>query len=170
MKQTKKLALVGILIAIGVVCSPFSIPMGVAKCFPVQHMVNVIAGVILGPAYAVMAAFCTSLIRVMMGTGTLLAFPGSMVGALVCGLAYRYSHKLWSAAIGEVFGTGILGALLAYPVAVFLLGRESAVFAFVVPFMVSTVVGSIASGFLLHALKNTGVWQMLVEEPQIKTN
>ena len=34
-------------------------------------------------------AFITSLIRVLMRTGTLLAFPGSMCGALLAGLMYK---------------------------------------------------------------------------------
>ena len=75
----QKLAIAGVLIALSVVLSGFSIPIGASKCFPIQHMVNVIAGTLLGPWYAVGMAFITSLIRLIMGTGTLLAFPGSMV-------------------------------------------------------------------------------------------
>ena len=70
--DVKKLALSGILVAVAVVGSTFSFPVGVAKCAPVQHMVNVLAGVLLGPWYAVGVAFVTSCIRVVSGTGTLL--------------------------------------------------------------------------------------------------
>lgn len=161
MKKTQKLAMVGILIAVGVVCSPFSIPIGAAKCFPVQHMINVVAGVLLGPYYAVGAAFCTSLIRVMMGTGTLLSFPGSMVGALCCGMLYKYTGAMSMAYIGEVFGTGILGALAAYPVATLLMGRQAAVFAFVVPFMVSTSIGGAVSAVVMKALGRTKIFTKL---------
>ena len=69
----QKLAISGVLIALAVVLSGFSIPIGASKCFPIQHMVNVIAGTLLGPWYAVGMAFVTSLIRLIMGTGTLLA-------------------------------------------------------------------------------------------------
>ena len=43
--RTQKLTVAGILIAVGVVCSPFSIPLGAARCFPVQHMVNILSAV-----------------------------------------------------------------------------------------------------------------------------
>ena len=48
-QNTKKLALSGIFIAIAVVFSAFSIPVGVAKVFPVQHLINIVGGVLLGP-------------------------------------------------------------------------------------------------------------------------
>lgn len=89
-----KMAVAGVLIAVCVVCSPLSIPVGASRCFPVQHLVNILAAVLLGPFYGVGMAFVTSLIRVLMGTGTLLAFPGSMCGALLCGLVYKYSKNI----------------------------------------------------------------------------
>lgn len=75
MTNIQKLSQAGILIAVGVVCPTLFIPVGPAKVFPVQHMINVFAAVILGPAYGVSAAFITSPIRVSIGTGSLLAFP-----------------------------------------------------------------------------------------------
>ncbi|MFR4972358.1 MAG: energy coupling factor transporter S component ThiW [Butyricicoccus pullicaecorum] len=116
--STRKLALAGLLTAIAVVGGMFSIPIGAAKCSPVQHMVNVLAAVLLGPWYAVGSAFVTSLIRNLIGTGSLLAFPGSMVGALLAGLLYQRIQRLPAAFVGEVCGTGILGAMLSYPIAV----------------------------------------------------
>ena len=79
----KKTALAGMLVALTVALSGFSIPIGASKCFPIQHLVNVLAGVFLGPVYGVSMAFCVSLIRNILGTGSLLAFPGSMVGAFL---------------------------------------------------------------------------------------
>ena len=35
--NVRKLALAGILVAVGIVCSPLSIPVGASKCAPVQH-------------------------------------------------------------------------------------------------------------------------------------
>ena len=40
---------VGLLVALGTVASPFSIPVGVSNVYPVQHAINVLAGAILGP-------------------------------------------------------------------------------------------------------------------------
>ena len=88
-KMFKKAVLAGAFAAAGVVLSVVSIPMGPTKCFPFQHTINVLAGILLGPWWAVGAAFTTSVIRNMMGTGSLFAFPGSMFGALFVGLAAR---------------------------------------------------------------------------------
>ena len=85
MKQnaaTKKLVLAGVLTALAVVGSLISFPVAGSKCTPVQHMVNILAAVTLGPGWGVGIAFCASLLRNMMSLGSLLAFPGSMVGAL----------------------------------------------------------------------------------------
>jgi len=158
MSNTKRLTIAGALVALGVVLSPFSIPVGVARAFPIQHMINVIAGVVLGPLYAVIMAFTTSSIRNMLGTGTLLAFPGSMLGALLAGLAAKHMRgKVAPACVGELIGTGILGALAAYPVAALILGREAALFAFVIPFTVSSFGGAVIAFILLTALLRTGI-------------
>lgn len=151
----KKLAAAGMLTAIAVVLSSISIPVGASRCYPVQHLINVMAGVFLGPLYGVSMAFCTSLIRNLMGTGSLLAFPGSMVGALLCGLLYQRTHKMWAAFLGETVGTGILGGLLCYPVATLLLGKEAALFAYVLPFLISSVGGALLSVAFLTALDRT---------------
>ncbi|MBA4686199.1 MAG: energy coupling factor transporter S component ThiW [Candidatus Galacturonibacter soehngenii] len=155
--KVKKLALAGVLVAMGVVCSAFYIPIGVAKAFPVQHFVNVIAAVVLGPVYGVGMAFATSLLRNVMGTGSLLAFPGSMCGALLSGLMYRYSKNIYGAVLGEVFGTGIVGAILAYPIAALFLSSTVAIYGFILPFLTSTVVGSSLSLLLLITLKRSSV-------------
>lgn len=145
MTNIKKLAQSGILIALGVICSTLSIPLGIAKVYPVQHFINVLAGATLGPAYAVSIAFITSLIRISVGTGTMLAFPGSMCGAFLSGLLYKYTKRVSMAYIGEIFGTGIIGAVLAYPVATFIMSRDAALFGFIIPFGVSSVAGATIS-------------------------
>lgn len=150
--KVKRLTLCGLFIAIGVALSTFSVPIGASRCFPIQHFVNVMAGMILGPLPALACAFCTSLIRLFMGTGTLLAFPGSMIGALLCGLAFKFTHKIWLGCLGEVFGTGLLGALCAYPISAFLMGREAAIFGLVIPFGISSLVGALAGSLIVYVL------------------
>ena len=150
--RTRKLALAGLLTAVAVVGGMFSIPIGAAKCSPVQHMVNVIAGVLLGPWYGLGSAFVASLIRNLIGTGSLLAFPGSMVGALLAGLLYQKIQRLPAA---------FLGAMLSYPVAVLLMGKTSALFAFVPSFMINTVAGSIVAVLVLCALERTHILRTL---------
>ena len=166
-----KLVLSGMFVALAVVLSTFSIPVGGSKCFPIQHMVNVLSAVFLGPWYGVGIAFCTSLIRNLLGTGTLLAFPGSMIGALCCGLVYKHTGKLTFTYIAEVIGTGVLGGLLAYPVAAFIMGKEVALFVYVVPFLVSTIGGTVIAAVLITILKanhTLEVLQNMVKEGKVK--
>ena len=155
--KVKKLTLAGILTAVGVVCSTLYIPVGVSKIFPVQHFINVLAGVILGPGYVVAMAFATSLLRNIMGTGSLLAFPGSMCGALLCAVLYQKTRRLCFAFLGEIVGTGIIGALLAYPIAAVFLSGTAAFYGFIVPFGLSSACGSVFAIVLFGALKRTGI-------------
>ena len=162
--SAKKLALAGMFCALCVVGSVFSFPMFGSKCAPVQHMVNVLCAVLLGPWYGVAVAFVASLLRNLLGPGSLMAFPGSMCGALLCGIVYHKTKNLLATLCGEVFGTGIIGGLLAWPVAVFLMGKAAgdiAFYAYIVPFLVSTVGGSIIAGVVLIALeKNSTLKKM----------
>lgn len=79
--SVKKLALAGMFCALCVVGSVFGFPMFGSKCAPVQHMVNVLCAVLLGPWWGVGVAFVASLLRNILGLGSLMAFPGSMFGA-----------------------------------------------------------------------------------------
>ena len=158
--RTKKLCAAGILVAVAVVGSLFSFPVFGSRCAPIQHMVNILCAVMLGPWYGVGVAFCASLIRNLLGLGSLMAFPGSMFGALLCGIAFWKSGNFPATLLAEVCGTGILGGLCAYPVAILFLGMQAgeiAFYAYVIPFLVSTVGGAIISAVLIGALKNTGV-------------
>ncbi|CDI49894.1 energy coupling factor transporter S component ThiW [Clostridium tetani] len=142
--DTKKLTFSALLIAIGAFLGNLIfIPIGAAKCFPVQHVINVISAVILGPFYSVSIAFCISFLRNIVGIGSLLAFPGSMIGASIAGILYKKTGKEFLAVIGEVFGTGLIGGLIAFPMAKFILGKEVAGLFFIVPFSISSIGGSV---------------------------
>ncbi|MBE6909754.1 MAG: energy coupling factor transporter S component ThiW [Ruminococcaceae bacterium] len=157
--STKKLALAAVLTAVAVVGSLFSFPVFGSRCSPVQHMVNILCAVLLGPWYGVASAFVASLLRNLLGMGSLLAFPGSMCGALLCGIAYKKSGNLPLTLLAEVFGTGVLGGLLSYPIAIAFMGKnagELAFYAYVVPFLISTAGGAALAGLLLAALRRTG--------------
>ena len=157
--SVKKLALAGMFCALCVVGSVFSFPMFGSKCAPVQHMVNVLCAVLLGPWWGVGVAFVASLLRNLLGLGSLMAFPGSMFGALLCGVVYWKTKNILATMVGEVFGTSILGGLCAYPVAIFLMGKSAgdiAFYAYIVPFLISTAVGSIVAGVLVYSLQRSG--------------
>lgn len=159
-KKTLKLTVAGILCAVAVVGSMLSFPVFGSKCAPVQHVVNVLCAVLLGPWYGTAVAFTASLLRNFLGLGSLLAFPGSMCGALLCGLTYRMSRGILSTSAAEVAGTGILGGLFAYPVAVAFMSVDAtsvAFYAYIIPFLVSTVAGSMIAAVILLSLQRTGV-------------
>lgn len=158
--NVQKLSIAALLCAVAVVGSLFSFPVFGSKCAPVQHMVNILCAVLLGPWYGIAVAFCASLLRNLLGLGTLMAFPGSMLGALLCGVVYWKVRHILPTLIAEVFGTSILGGLCAYPVAILLMNQSAADVAFtayIIPFFVSTAGGAVISGILLYALQKTAV-------------
>lgn len=141
------------LIAISFVGSSFiSVPVGFAKIAPVQHLVNLVSAVMLGPGYAVAQAFGTSVLRNLFGTGTVFAFPGSMVGALCAGLLYKYTKKLLLAAIGEIVGTGILGALICYPIVRLFLTQQMTMWVFIPSFFLSSLIGALIGYAILRKM------------------
>ena len=74
----KKLTLSAVLIALGTAGSflPFmTFPIGPSRCAPLQHLINVLGAILLGPGYALANAFLISLLRNVFGVGSLLAFP-----------------------------------------------------------------------------------------------
>ncbi len=164
--NVRKLTIAGIFCAVAVVGSLFSFPVFGSKCSPVQHMVNILCAVLLGPGYGLGAAFGAALLRNLLGLGSLMAFPGSCFGALMCGLVYKKSRNIPLTLMGEVFGTSILGGLCAWPVAVFLMGQDAgavAFYAYIIPFLVSTAGGAVISAVLIYTLKKSGALQKMQE-------
>ena len=151
----RRAALAGMFAAAGVVLSVVSIPVGPTKCFPFQHAINVIAGVTLGPAWAVGAAFTTSLIRNMLGTGSLFAFPGSMFGALFDGVAAMLLPRKYriAAALAEPLGTGIVGAWTSAAVVAPFMGKNLGFAFFSASFMMSCVPGAAIGAAVLWCLR-----------------
>lgn len=144
MNKTRLITTMAVFIAIGTISAQIVwFPAGVARAYPVQHAINVIAAVTLGPGPAVVIAFMISLLRNMLGLGTLLAFPGAMVGAFLAGFLYKKTKKQPLAALGEGIGSGIIGALFAVPIAHVFMGTAAGAFAFIPPFLVSSISGAI---------------------------
>ncbi len=149
----KTLVIVGIFIATGIVLSPLLvIPLGFAKAFPIQHMINVFIGVFFGVYYNVGSAFCLSTIRNLLGTGTLLAYPGSMFGAFLSAYAYKKTNSVLWACVGEVVGTGIIGGYVAYLIAAFVLGSKLGAMALIIPFSASSVCGAVMAGLAIGCM------------------
>ena len=174
--EAQKLALAATFVALGVLLSTFAIPIGPARVFPFQHVINVVAGVLIGPWYAVLTAVGISVLRNALGTGTLLAFPGSIFGALIVGFAYRRFRRA-EVAFLEPVGTVIVGGLVGYaliagldapaallgfikanpPAAQPYLGIFGGPLALVASFAVSSLPGSALGYLAVRALRRAGI-------------
>lgn len=157
--STRKLVLAAFFAALPVVLSfvPGSIPVAGAKLLPWQHMTNAIAGVLLGPWYAALAATVAAILRNLFGVGTLLAFPGGIPGALVVGLAHMLWRRSWVGLL-EPVGTVLVGATVgALLVAPSLMGKAIPVGTLVYLFLASSIPGSILGVLILRILERAGV-------------
>ena len=156
--NTKKLTVTAILIAINVVLSSIIvIPVGPIKAAPVQHFINVLCAVFVGPWYGLAQALISSIIRMTFNTGSFFAFPGSMIGVFLASLFYMYKKHIFIAAIGEVIGTGIIGSLMCIPMAWILGFHNFVVKPLMLAFIVSSVIGAVISYILLIILKKRGL-------------
>ncbi|MCG3419222.1 energy coupling factor transporter S component ThiW [Oceanobacillus sp. M65] len=158
MKKTQMITTMAVFVAIGTLGSQLLwFPAGIAKAYPVQHAVNVIAAVILGPVPAVGIAFMIGLVRNLLGLGTLLAFPGGMIGALLAGILYQKLGKKRWATLGEMIGTGVLGSLCAVPISTILLGNPVGALFFMPSFLVSSVTGAFIGLFIVSRLNERSI-------------
>ena len=152
----RKLTLMALLVAIAVAGSTFvSIPTGVARAYPIQHAINVISAIYLGPVPTVMIALMTAIIRIITGTGSLLAIPGSVIGALLAALAFKFGNKVWLASIGEIVGTGIIASIVAVPYAKLFMGTSVAALFFMPAFFMSSVIGAVIGCIIAISLRKT---------------
>ncbi len=157
--NTRRVAHAVVLVAIGVALAPYtSFPIGIAKINPTQHFVNVLGAVLLGPWWAVIIATVIGVIRNVLGVGTLLAFPGGMIGAFLAGLLYRQTRNIYVGAAGEITGTGfiapVVSALLVAPV---FMGKSIPLLALIPSFLASTVAGSILGILALKLLQRAEI-------------
>ena len=154
--STRKIALAIVLMSLGVVLGSLSIPIGVTKVAPAQHMINVLAGILLGPWYAVVIAIITATMRIMLGVGTIYAYPGSVFGGLVVGLAHKYVRRTDYAALLEPLGTVVIGASLSAIVVSPLMGGSATLLFFWTAFAASCIPGSVLGLIVLKALRRAG--------------
>lgn len=146
--------MMAVFVAIGTIGSHFIwFPAGIAKAYPIQHAVNVMAGVMLGPGPAVGIAFMIGLLRNMLGIGSLLAFPGGMFGAFLAGYFYKKLKQHGWASVSEVLGTGVIASLFSVPFAKLLMGSSFGVFFFMPSFLVSSVTGSLLGWLIVGRVK-----------------
>ena len=151
MKNSKtlfKIIALSMLVALGVVISPL---LRVEGMCPMAHFINIVCSVLLGPWYSLLCATLIGIIRMATMGIPPLALTGAVFGAFLSGVFYRLANgKIICAVLGEVIGTGLIGALVSYPVMNFLWGKEGLTWMFYVPsFICGTLIGgSIAYVFL----------------------
>lgn len=131
---------------------------------PFQHFVNVLAAVFLGPWYGFAAAFLTGVMRMMSGR-TIQALVGAIFGAFLSGLLYQKTKKLWAAVVGEVIGTGIISAMVAYPLMKMWYGLDAQSPFYYIPFYTpSSIMGAFLAVLVLGVLKRSGMLQRLLDD------
>jgi energy coupling factor transporter S component ThiW len=144
------------LVAIGVVISPL---LRVEGMCPMAHLINITAAVLLGPVDALLVAVMIGVIRMSVMGIPPLALTGAVFGATLSGILYKASKgKIWAAVLGEIIGTGIIGAIVSYPVMAFICGREGLGWLFYVPsFICGTLIGGSIAFIFLYQLQRAGV-------------
>ncbi len=150
----RRLVLAAMFAAIATVLGTVSFPVGPTKVAPFQHAVNAVAGILLGPWYAAGAAIVTAILRNILHTGTVFAFPGSPFGALVVGYAYRLLRND-AAALCEPIGTVLIGAPLAALVfrPFFAPGSHLTTLLFMWAFLASSAPGAVLGYIVIRILR-----------------
>ena len=151
-----KMVMLSMLVALGVVISPL---LRIEGMCPMAHFINIVCAVLLGPWYALLCATMIGVIRMMLMGIPPLALTGAVFGAVLSGIFYRISKgKLIFAVLGEVIGTGIIGAIVSYPVMALLYGKTGLTWLFYVPLFISgTLIGGTIAYFFLTTLKKAGM-------------
>ena len=166
-KKLIKMTVLAMLIALGVIISPL---LRVEGMCPMAHFINIVCSVFLGPWYSLLCALLIGIIRMTMMGIPPIALTGAIFGAFLSGVFYRMSKgNLLFAVLGEIIGTGFIGAVLSYPVMSILWGREGLSWLFYIPsFVCGTLIGgSIAFAFLkkLSASGSLQKFQSMLSSP-----
>jgi len=151
-----KMVMLSMMIALGVVISPI---LRIEGMCPMAHFINIVCAVLLGPWYALLCATLIGGIRMMVMGIPPLALTGAVFGAVLSGFFYQISKgNLICAVMGEVIGTGILGAIISYPVMAFIYGKTGLTWLFYVPlFVCGTLIGGTIAYIFLTSLRKTGM-------------
>jgi uncharacterized membrane protein len=88
-----------------------------------------------------------------------LALTGAVFGAFLSGVFYKLSKgKLLCAVLGEIIGTGIIGAIVSYPVMTLIWGKDGLSLFFYVPsFICGTLIGGSIAYFFLRKYADGGM-------------
>jgi energy coupling factor transporter S component ThiW len=158
---TRKMVLTAMLACLAFVLNTFVYFPSMA---PFQHFVDVLAAVFVGPWYGFASAFICGAMRMMSGR-TIQAITGAIFGPVLGGLFYRKTGNIYLVFIGEVIGTGILGALTSYPLMKLFYGLNAREWYYYIPFYTpSAVVGAAMGVAVLVNLKRSGILTRMMNE------
>lgn len=167
--KTKKIILTAVLAAIGFVLTPILRIPGYAA--PMQHFINVTGVVLLGPVYGFACSVLLTVMKLILMGEDLFSIPGGLIGAFLAAFIFSRTHKIWGAVIGEVFGTGILGAICSYPLSAFFYGNPNvSLFTYIPAFTISTCFGSICAVVFLAFLKKANLLTKLQLQEEVQRN
>ena len=131
---------------------------------PFQHFVDVIASVFLGPWWACLSAFLCGAMRMMSGR-TIQAVTGAVFGPILGGLLWRKTRNIYFVCVGEIIGTGLLGALASYPLMKWFYGLDVQNPLCYIPFYTpSAVVGGLMGVMVLVILKRAKALERFLSE------
>lgn len=131
---------------------------------PFQHFVDVIASVFLGPWWACLSAFLCGAMRMMSGR-TIQAVTGAVFGPILGGLLWRKTRNIYLVCVGEIIGTGLLGALASYPLMKWFYGLDVQNPLCYIPFYTpSAVVGGLMGVMVLVILKRAKALERFLSE------
>ena len=158
-----RLVVLAMLVAVGVVISPI---LRVEGMCPTAHLINIVCAVLLGPVYSFVCACTIGVIRMSLMGIPPLALTGAVFGAALSGILYRLSGgRLIFAVIGEVVGTGIIGAVASYPVMTLWWGYTGLTWVYYVPsFIAGTLIGGSVAFLLLKKLAKNGMLLKMQQE------
>lgn len=150
MRQTNvlKLCILAMMVSLDVVLSPLFRIEGMA---PMSSVMNVFAGVLMGPLYGTIMALVCGIIRMLLLGIPPLALTGAVFGACLAGIGYRLFGKVYGAMLGEIIGTGIIGSILSYPIMVWFTGSQQELYWLIYTprFIGAAIMGSVVAFFIL---------------------
>ena len=131
---------------------------------PFQHFVNVMAAVFVGPWWGGLSGFLCGVMRMMCGRD-IQAVAGAVFGPILGGLLWKNAKNVYLVWVGEIIGTGIIGALASYQLMKWIYCLEAQSPLYYIPFYIpSAVVGGMMGVMVLMILKRGKVLDRFLTE------
>lgn len=176
MTNRRKIAFASVYSALAIVISPLYFPWGITKAFPGQHFINVLAGITLGPLWAIFVALIVGTIRIMIGTGSFFAYPGGIPGGLFVGTTYIILKRVTSkekaivlSALMEPFGTVLIGGTISWLIIDPFTGKSmqlmfTSILTLYYGWLISSLTGCILGAIIVLALYRMGILKLVFGE------